>query len=150
LAHFSTVCVALYFALFASVLFTPASAQSTGGSGGGQGNDQLTLQSDQGSIPVRGTPLLSAKGYRTLRPGERMDWNGTWKTADGRTWVPITLADVPQPGWITPDNEQLFLVDPNQVTPGITVGAVGETAQPLALYTSAALNAQATQNGKIV
>jgi hypothetical protein len=150
LAHLSTVGVALCFALFASVLVAPARAQSTAGSGGGQGNDQVTLQVDQGSVPVRDMLLLSAKVYRTLNPGERMDWNGTWKTADGRTWIPISLSDVPQLGWVTPDNEQLFLVDPNQVTPGITVGAVGETAQPLTLYTSPTLNAQATLNGQIV
>ncbi|MHB8627771.1 MAG: SH3 domain-containing protein [Aggregatilineales bacterium] len=149
LIHFSSIRTTLFTALLASLLVAPGNVQAFQGSAG-QGSDQLTLQVDQGTIPVRDTPLLNGKVYRTLSPGERMEWNGTSKTADGRTWIPITLSGVPQPGWISPDNDTLFQVDPNQVTLGITVGAVGETAQTLTLYTSAALNAQATKNGQIV
>jgi hypothetical protein len=121
----------------------PNSAQAYGGP---LSNFRFTtLQVDTTPIQVFDGPSLKANLLQTIKPDGRVSWDGTAQKAEGRQWLKIQTQTTS--GWTAPDSQVLFDVDPYAVTPGITVGASGETAQPVPAYTDSELLVPAVSVG---
>jgi len=83
-------------------------------------------------------PTLAGIVVQNAPYGARMTWNGATQQADNRNWIQLNYLGVT--GWASPDNNTVYLVDPNRVTPGINPAAVVQPMQrPITLYQSPSL-----------
>lgn len=87
------------------------------------------------TIPVRSTPSLSAPILRGYGNGNRLAWNGQVVLADGRNWMAVSAGSVT--GWMSPDNDQVYVADPTKITMGIDRSTViSPYTNPMTLYTA--------------
>ena len=87
------------------------------------------------SVAMRTLPTLSASVIRTFGNGNRLTWDGQVVRADGRNWMAVSALG--QSGWLSPDDDQVFLADPTQITRGIDRSAIiAPFTNPMTLYTA--------------
>jgi Bacterial SH3 domain len=86
-------------------------------------------------VKLYARPTLAGTVVQNAAYGARMTWTGATQQADNRNWMQVNYLGVT--GWASPDTNTVYLVDPNQVTPGINPAAVVQPMQrPITLYQS--------------
>ncbi|HVO42006.1 MAG TPA: SH3 domain-containing protein [Aggregatilineales bacterium] len=98
---------------------------------------KLALQIAVQTLPLYGTPDLGTKAIATLPGNLRLLWDGTAQNAGGRKWLPVAVGG--SSGFISPNANDVFLIDPRRTTADMNRGVRARTTAALNLYLNADL-----------
>jgi hypothetical protein len=102
----------------------PVSAQTPG---------DLVIEVETGkSVKLYAAPGLTANVLGGYLGGNRLLWSGEVKLADGRNWMAVTDSNLS--GWISPDDQEVFLADPTWTTLNMNLGATVRPVNSIGLF----------------
>ena len=118
-----------------------------------QSSVKMSIQVAIPSLNLYSSTDLGKAPVMALVQNSRMVWDGSTQTANGRKWLPVIVGKTS--AFISPNANDVFLIDPNVITPAMNIAARGKVVDVLSLYqnpdpTSVAVKTAAKGSGFLV